>query len=405
MTKTTMTIDEIQDRLTAIMDGAEGRELTDEEVDEYEGLEQDLTQAQTAQARRDQLKTRHAEYMATVTKPLFVAARPQRDTLDAAFNAYLRTGRENADLQELRMALGEGTGSQGGFLVPTGMRQKLVERMVAFGGLANVVDVYETDTGNTVEFPTLDDTGNSGRIVAEGGGVPTGGADLSFQRKTIGAYRYASGGADDAPMRLSVELVQDSAFDIEGIVARKLGERIARKQAVDLVTGTGAGEPEGIVQGVTGIEIAADTAGITYDDLITFEHSVDPAYRMGGNCRWAFNDASLALIKKLKDSHGDPLWRPNTADMGTALGGGMLNGYPVTIDQAFPAFSAADNTVNWGVFGDLREGYVMRRVRDIVIVVNPWTRASNGQIEYSAWARMDAIRQNTHSYIAMTGEA
>lgn len=405
MTTPLKTVEEIEAELSAIVDTAdnESRDLTDAEVGAYEAGEKDLADARARRERTDALRARHAEYKAAVTKPLFVEPRPEKDTLDAAFNHYLRTGRENADLADLRAALGEGTGSQGGFLVPTTMRLKLVERMVAFGGLANDVETYETETGNTVEFPTLDDTGNSARIVQEGEG-PTGGADLSFQRKTIGAYRFASGGAGDLPMRLPIELVQDSAFDIEAIVARKLGERIGRKQAVSIVTGTGVGEVEGITHGVTGIELLADTAGVTYDDLINFEHSVDPAYRELGNCRWAFNDKSLATIKKLKDSHGDPLWRPNTADMGTPLGGGMLNGYPVRIDQAFPDIDVDNNTVNWGVFGDLREGYLRRVVRDVVIVVNPWTRASNGQIEYSAWARMDGIRQNTSSYIAMTGE-
>jgi HK97 family phage major capsid protein len=200
-----------------------------------------------------------------------------------------------------------------------------------------------------------------------------------------------------------VELLQDAAIDIEGLVSRKLGERIARLQSTHLVTGTGSGQPLGIVRGLTGVEIAVNT-GITYDDLITFIHSVDPAYRDGS--AWAFNDATLAVIKKIKDSHGDPIWRPADADIATGTGGGTLLGYPVIVDQAFADVSLSSNTVNFGVFGNLSEGYVIRRVRDIQLVVDPITRmASNRQVQYAAYARLDATQQNTHAYSALTGQA
>ncbi len=81
-----------------------------------------------------------------------------------------------------------------------------------------------------------------------------------------------------------------------------------------------------------------------------------------------------------------------------------LLGYPVTIDQAFPTMTAASNTINWGVFGNLSEGYVIRRVKDVELLVNPYTRVANGQVEFTAWARMDGVQQNTNAYVALTGE-
>jgi HK97 family phage major capsid protein len=137
---------------------------------------------------------------------------------------------------------------------------------------------------------------------------------------------------------------------------------------------------------------------------------VDPAYREMGNCGWVFNDTMWGTIKKIKDSHGDPIWKAADATISTTTEGQPRSGkpvlldFPVTIDQALPSMTAASNTINWGAFGDIREGYVVRRVRDIQVIVNPWTRASNRQIEYTAWARMDAVQQNTNAYVALTGE-
>lgn len=394
-----MTVEELLAALKAIIDEAGAEPMTNEQMDRYEELEGQLKTAQRAEG----VQKRQAAYETPVRSDVavHVGASPKDDTLERAFDHYLRTGKENADLVELR-AQGEANGTEGGYLVPDGFRDKLVDRMKAFGGVANVVETVTTSTGNPLPWPTVDDTANSGEIVAEGGTFSSG-ADLVFGTASLGAYKYMAGGGSALPLRVSVELLQDAAFDVQGLVSNKLGERIARIQSVHWVTGTGTAEPQGLTDGLTGIEIAADGSGVTYDDLVNFIHSVDPAYRETG-CRWAFNDTMLATIKKIKDSHGDPIWRPDTADMGTDLGGGTLMGYPVTIDQAFPTMTAASNTINWGVFGNLSEGYVIRRVKDVQIIVNPWTRAANGQVEYTAWSRADGVQQNTNAYVALTGE-
>lgn len=395
-------VEEILGVQQAIVDGAEDRDLTDEEVQTFEALEAQLV----SRSRSDAIRERQRAYATPVPPPaataLHVATPPEDDTLDRAFNHYLRTGVENDDLQELR-AQSEGVGSEGGFTVPEGFLNRLVETMLAFGGIANACETITTTTGNALPWPTLDDTANSGEVVQEGG-VWSSGADLQFGSASLGAHTYAAGGGSSLPIRLSIELLQDSAFDVEAVVSRKLGERLARAQAPHLITGTGVQQPKGLVHGLTGIELADDTAGVTYDDLITFIHSVDPAYRSMG-CAWAFNDLSLSTIHKIKDSNGDPIWRPDNADIGAGLGGGVLLGYPVIIDQGFPDIDVDDNAQNWGAFGNFMLGMIVRRVRDTVIVVNPWTRASNRQVEYSAYARMDARPQDANAYVALTGEA
>lgn len=398
-----MTVEDILAALQSIIDqavmGADGveRDLTDEEATRYEALERRLVAAQRSRELRNRQQARMAPVGSGVMAMIQSGPKPD-DSLEKAFRSYLRTGRENQDLVQLR-AQSEGVGSEGGYLVPQGFRQKLTEKLKAFSGLADQVEEIVTETGNNVEWPTLDDTGNVGEVVQEGGTFSAG-ADFVFGSDDLGAYAYMAGGGSSLPVRLSLDLVQDAAFDIEAIVARKLGERIGRIQATHWVTGTGVKQPTGITHGRTGVEAAQNT-GITYNDLVTWVHSVDRAYR--DNARWGFNDNSLKILRKLTDSHGDPIWRDRTAGLDGALGEATLLGYPVTIDNAFPDYSASSETVNWGVFGDLREAYVIRRVRDIQLIVNPWTRAANRQIEYTAWARADGTQQNTAAYVCLTG--
>ncbi|WP_083459954.1 phage major capsid protein [Jiangella muralis] len=391
-----MDIAEIMAALKAIIDDASGRSLTDEEVKRYEALEVEL-----ANKRTEAVKQRQAAYETpardSITAAVHVAPAPEDDGLEKAFENYLRTGRANADIADLRVTNAQGTtpDAEGGYTVPPGFLQKLVEVQKSFGGLAPEVDSFTTETGNTIEFPTLDDTASTGGITAEHAAV-TSGTDLVFGTVNLQAFKYTSAGAGaNLPLRVSVELLQDSAFDITGLVSRTLGTRIARKQAVDWVTGTGTTLPFGIARaGLTAdVTLAAGNA-LTYQKLLDIETALDPAYEQ--NAKWAFNKATFQAIRALVGSDGRPLIQ-EAAEAG--IGGRparSLLGYPVVIDQAFPNHNTL--SAKWGVLGDLREAYVIRRVSNLVVIVNPWTRASNGEVEYIAWERADGNVQNRKAY-------
>lgn len=389
------TIEDILAAMQAIVDGADGRALTADEGNQYEALETKLANVR----RSNELRVRNAAYNSPVNSgPAFHQGGRKPDTYAAAFNAYLRTGKPNSDLKN---AQSEGVPSEGGYLVPDQFRVKLVERLKAFGGIGGIAERYTTGNGNPTEWPTIDDTANVGEIVQEGNTFSAG-ADLVFGSNALSSYSYVAGGGASTPLRVNLELLQDQAFDIEGLLTRLLGTRIARLQATHLATGTGVQQPLGLVTGLTGVELIADTAGITYDDLVNFIHSVDPAYR--GNARWVWNDLSMAAVEKIKDSHGDPVAIANQGNLATALNETTVMGYPVTIDQAMPALTVANNTINWGAFGDIQQGYVVRDVRQVELLVNPYSRMANRQIEFTAWARMDATQQDVNAYVALTGE-
>ncbi|OBK42083.1 phage capsid protein [Mycobacterium kubicae] len=385
--------------LQGIIDAAEGRPLSDEEAQRYETLEGQLRTVQ----RSDQIRSRQTAYVTPVAglaAAVHVGTARTDDTLTRAFDHYLRTGRENADLVELR-AQGTSPDSAGGFLVPDTLRNKIVDRLKAFGGLATAVEEITTSSGEPLRWPTLDDTGNVGVIAAENAAPTSGGADLVFGEKVLSSFKYVAPGAGQSPLRISVELLQDAAFDVQGLVERKLGERIGRAQAVHWVTGNGTTEPFGID---TGISVAVDTfdaATPTYDELVDAVHQVDPAYRM--NAVWSFNDATMAQIEKVLDANGRPLLNPAAEGIATGPHTTTLLGYPVVIDQAWPTYSDATAT-KWGVFGDLRSGYVIRRVKDLTLIVNPYSRANEGQVEYILWARADGVPQDTAAYRVLMNE-
>jgi HK97 family phage major capsid protein len=394
------TIEEILAAQSALIDGAVDRVLTDDEVSSYEGMENELKSVQ----KSDEIRKRNAAYNIVVTP----AGQPKRggspeDTYDKAFWNYVRTGRPNDDLKISNDQSG-GVPAQGGYLVPDLFRTKLIERLKAYGGVGAVADRYTTGNGNPVDWPTIDDTSNVGEIVQEGNTFSAG-ADLQFGSNALGAYSYVAGGGASNPLRVSLELMQDSAFDIQGLLTRLLGIRLGRIQAVHLATGTGVAQPLGLVTGKA-LTLATANTGLIYEDLVNFVHSVDPAYR--ANARWVFSDLTFAAIKKIKN--------PTSGDYVYVGGGtsniqvtnsepGLLLDFPVTIDQAMPTYVNASPTTPAIAFGDIQQGFIVRDVADVQLLVNPYTRMANRQVEFTAWARMDATQQDSNAYMIGTGHS
>jgi HK97 family phage major capsid protein len=376
------------------------RPLNDEEIQRYEALEQEL-----ATVRRDaEFRTRHNAYRTPTRNDLHINSAgtehaTQRTDQERAFESYLRSGIPNSDL-EFR-AQSEGTGAAGGYLVPDAMVTRIVERMRAFGGISGEAEHVSTSSGNPLPWVTNDDTANEGEIVAENAQA-AGGADLVFGPKALGAYKYESTGVDGEPLKVSWELAQDSAFDLESFVDRKLAERIHRKQAKHWATGTGVGQPQGLLTGgTTGITIASNAVGMTFANIVGATHVPDIAYREDGESVWVMNDASVALLEGLLDANNRPLLgEANDSVAGKPVR--TLRGYRIVIDNSMPVFGAGAKAA---VFGNVKRGYIIRDVKEVTLIVLRELYARTGQIGYLAWARADGMVQDGNAFTVITSAA
>lgn len=276
-----------------------------------------------------------------------------------AFDAYMRNGINGLEVEQRQMlmkaanpfdirAQGTTSGSVGGYLIPTETLNRMTETLKAFGGIMGVANVLNTGSGNPINWPSNDDTANVGAILTENTQITA--QDLAFGQKTLGAYTYTS-----KLILVSWQLLQDQVFNLDGFIARKVGERIGRALSAHLASGSGSGQPEGLftnaTTGKTGT--TGQTTSVIYDDLIDLIHSVDPAYRTKG--RFVMADSSLKVIRKLKDSQNRPLWEPSVQ---TGVPDNLL-AYPVTIDQGAPTMAASAKSIG---FGDINAGYIVRQV-------------------------------------------
>ena len=394
-----MNREEILAALKAIIDGAaaeDDRPLTDEEAQRYEELEEKLHTL----ARHEEIQKRQAAYEA----PRFNVRRAGSDENGITdeqieFRAAFMAGKLG-DLAEFRAQ--SSTTTAGGYTIPASFREKLVERQVAFGGVANNGEQITTDDWSPLPFPTNDDTANTAAIVAENAAPGAGGADIVFGTKSLDAYRVVASGTSNTWLKVPIQLMDSSYLEWESFVARKLGERLGRKEAALAVSGSGSGEPEGILTGLTSSdEIADNTTGISYTEMLAAEGAVDVAYRDMGNCKWYMHDAIWRLVRSILDGADRPVILEQ-AVAGISSGvQRMLLGYPVVIDNSLPS--------TWGdqaktvVFGDLREAFVVRRVRNPQIVSDPLQFFLNGQVGFLGASGFGCCVQNPNAATVISG--
>lgn len=286
-----------------------------------------------------------------------------------AFHAYLRAGGDLTSIdseqrnllrrghQEMRTQVA-GTDAAGGYTVPTELANRIVQTMKDWGPMYDpgITDEIVTSSGNPFDIPTNDDTGNSAAALAEAAD-PTddNSGDMVFGEKNLSAFVYAT-----PWLKISFELLQDSAFNLESFIGGKLGERLGRLANNKLTVGTGAGQPNGIVTASSLGKTAAAAAAIAADELIDLQHSVNAAYRRSPKCGWMFRDTTLAVIRKLKDGQGNYVWSMGDVRIGAP---DLLLGKPYHVNDDVAAIATAARTV---IFGDLN-AYLVRKVGRPVI--------------------------------------
>ena len=250
--------------------------------------------------------------------------------------------------------------SAGGYTVPTTLYDQIVISMAMWGPMYddNICTTINTTSGEQINMPTIDDTGVAVAKHAEGVALTDdGGVDVTVGQKVLNAYLF-----DTEFVKWSIELSQDSIFNWEALLGSLLGERMGRRANTELTVGDGSGDPNGIVTASSLGVTAASSTGLTFDEIIDLEHSVDPAYRASPKARFMFADSSLKVLRKLKDGEGRYLWNAGDTTKGVAP---TLNGRYYSINQAMAAVATTNKSVIFGDFGK----YFVRKVGSPVIGV------------------------------------
>ena len=357
--------------------------LSHEDTEAYEKMEKEIVDLGHEIERQERMDAFEREMAAPTAKPITERPEPTKaeakveektgrasDSYKNAFWAQARS--RNGMTYEVRNALQEGTDSEGGYLVPDEFEHTLVQSLGKKRIIREHAYVFQTNSGSH-KIPVVTNKGTASWIDEEGG-IPEGGD--TFGQQTIGAHKVGT------IIKVSEELLNDAAFDLEGYFSAEFARRIGNKEEDAFFNGDGTGKPLGVLAANGGAEVgvtAASATAITAEEVISLFYSLEAPYRE--NAIWVFNDATMAAIRKLKGNDGQFLWQKalHEGDHETLLG------KPVYTSPFMPAIAAGTKPILFGDFnfywiGD-RQGVTFKRLNE--------RYADTGQIGFLATKRVD----------------
>lgn len=175
---------------------------------------------------------------------------------------------------------------------------------------------------------------------------------------------------------MSIELLDDSAFDLEEYIAREFAYAFGAAEEQAFCVGTGTGQPTGLFTangGTVGVTAASATA-VTTDEMISLIYALKAPYRK--NAKFLMNDATVSALRKLKDSNGQYLWQPSMQ----AGQPDRLLGYEIYTSPYVPTMAAGALSI---AFGDFQSYWIADRTGRTVQRLNE-LYSTNGQVGFVA---------------------
>jgi len=215
--------------------------------------------------------------------------------------------------------LGENFGDTGGFLVPEEFRPDLMQIPLEQSVIRPRAFTMPMGS-NVLRIPSIKDTSHASNLFggvsasweSEGEDISSSTNQPAFGQVVLDAKKLTGYTV------ISNELVQDSAIAIETLLSRLFGQAISYFEDVAFISGTGAGQPQGVLNSECLISVAKETGQaattIVKENLDKMYSRMLPSSL--GNSVWlAHNDTfpQLASLSQAVGTGGGPVWVSNVA--------------------------------------------------------------------------------------------
>jgi HK97 family phage major capsid protein len=260
--------------------------------------------------------------------------------------------------------------TDGGYLVPVEFERQIVAGLEEANVIRSIAKTITTSAERKIPIAA---THSTAQWTAENAAITE--SNPTFAQKTIDAFKLTD------LAKVSIELLQDSMFDIEAYIAAEFARAFGVAEEEAFCVGNGTGRPTGIFTangGQVGVTAGSPTA-ITVDNVIDLIYSLKSAYRR--NAVFLMNDVTVSSLRKLKDNNGAYLWQPSVQ----AGQPDRLLGYPIYTSPYAPAVAANALPIAFGDFSNYwiadRMGRTVQRLNELY--------AGNGQVGFIATERVD----------------
>lgn len=158
--------------------------------------------------------------------------------------------------------------------------------------------IWEYDRPKSI----AEDTGEASWI-DEGEEIPE--SDTTFGQTMLSAYKLGT------MIKISNELLNDSAFDLATYIARRFGVRMGNAEERAFITGDGVGKPLGLLAETGGAKVgvtAAQKDAVTFDEIFKLYYALKAPYRK--KAQFLCNEALVLQLMTIKDNNGNYIWKP-----------------------------------------------------------------------------------------------
>ncbi|WP_274942038.1 phage major capsid protein [Chordicoccus furentiruminis] len=264
---------------------------------------------------------------------------------DEYAGAFWNMIRNQGDQFAVRNALSVGEDTEGGYTVPDEFERKLIQALEENNIFRQLATVIRTNSG-TRKIPIANDTMEA-QWIDEGEEIPE--TNTKFGQTTLSAYKLGT------MIKISNELLHDSAFDLASYIAARFGVCMGNAEERAFFTGDGDKKPLGILADVGGAELGVTAEAedlVTFDEIFDLYYSLKSPYRR--SAQFVCNETLLLQLMKLKDKNDNYIWKPSldVAKPDTILG------RPIRTSSFMPGIAAGEKVL---LFGDLKNYWVADR--------------------------------------------
>jgi len=357
-------------------------------LEQYDKMTADVKALGDEIKRLEDQKAMDAQLSAATSAPVQMApAQKKTPTNPTASAEYSKAFWDNmrGDVSfDVRAALSVGENSEGGYTVPDEFHRQLIQGLEENNIFRTLAHVIRTNSG-TRTIPIAADNGQAS-WVEEGNAI--GESDLTFGVATLSAYKLA------CAIRVSNELLHDSAFDIAGHIANRFGVRFGNAEEDAFINGTGVSadptqtpsEPTGILTTLATPSVLTENAStISFDDVYKLFYALKGPYRR--NARFLCNETAMLQLMLLKDGNGQYIWKPGieVGKPDTILGHAV---YTSTYMPAIEGVAANDAGKKVLLFGDFSYYWIADRTNRTMKRLNE-LYAMTDQVGFVGTQRVD----------------
>lgn len=252
--------------------------------------------------------------------------------------------RDNPDAAMVVRALVEGTDAEGGYLVPEELRAEIWRILPDYSVMRKLARIIPMNT----------DTLLLNKLTA----MPEAYWTAEYAQKTTSSAEF--GQISLTPYKLvcllpvTQELIADANIDIVRFIIELFAERLAHVEDVAYFTGSGTGQPTGLMGALS----TAVNAGATldFDDIIELVYKVPQSLRASRRAAFVAPSTVIKNLRKIKDTTNNYIWSPGQPDNGMV---DRLYGYPLYEMNALAHNQMVFGDFSYYIIGDRQQVTVM----------------------------------------------